>query len=778
MQPAQEGNDAIALAESRFHAANMLRDRGALREAEQAYLAALEAWPAFLEAFNNLGMTLRAQGRIEEAIECYCAAIAIDPDCPQPHLNLGMARLFLGDFAKGLPEYEWRLRLPNQHLRRCEQPMWDGKPFAGKTILLHPDQGFGDTILFARYAPLVKALGGQVILECQAPLARLLQSLKGADCVIAKGEPLPPFDLHAPLPSLPYLLKSTLETIPRKHPYLAAPQELCERWQRRLEGFRRFRIGICWECHPSHPDFAIRSAPLDSLRDLAGIPGVQLFSLQKGPGALSNGKRRPPFSIVDLDPELSDFADTAAAIETMDLVVTADTSVAHVAAALGKPTWMFLQSASDWKWMLDRTDTPWYSAMRIFRQRKPGDWSTPLREISSAIPATMFEKGNALSREGKHAEASEMLACVARALPNSAETSINLGVSLKVQDRLEEAEAELRRAVGLAPHAAEAWNSLGNAQFNLRKYNDAEFSFGQALHLQPEFVEARINRGMLRLALGDFERGWEEYAWRLKTGEHALRSFSQPLWNGESIEGKSILLYAEQGFGDSIQFIRYASLVSRCGAKLLIECQKPLKDLFAHNFSSATVFARGEALPAFDFRAPLMHLPMLFGSQLGNIPAASSYLFADPRQAAPWKEKLAGISKRKIAVCWASNPQHPSGMRKSIPEQLAQKFLATEEAHFLDLTHLPSAVVQDFAQAAAVLSCADLVLSVDTAIAHLGAALGRPTWLLLPYSAEWRWLTQRDDSPWYPTMRLFRQTAPGDWGTLLDTVAAQLREDA
>ena len=415
---------AIALkpdyAEAYCHLGSALAEQGKLNEAVASFERALLLKPDFAEAFSNLcGVQIR-QGRLAEAVANCERALAIKPDYAEAHVNLGTAhygrgqldeaegcydrallvepdngnshfsRAFLwllrGQLDKGWEEYEWRWHRPEQPPRSFPKPAWQGEPLAGRTILLHAEQGYGDTLQFIRYAELLKQAGaGGVLLECHHPaLMRLLRDgCPGVDKVLALGEPLPLYDVHAPLLSMPRLMGTTsVERIPSGVPYLHFDPHLAQRWRTRLESVPGFRIGIVWQGSPTNKGDHRRSVSVQRFAALSRVPGVSLISLQKGLG-IEQISSLP--GLVDIGQQLSDFADTAAVLQSLDLVVAVDTALVHLAGALGTPVWMALPFAPDWRWLLKRSDSPWYPSLRLFRQNGPGAWDEVFERITAAV---------------------------------------------------------------------------------------------------------------------------------------------------------------------------------------------------------------------------------------------------------------------------------------------------------------------------------------------------------------------------------------------------------
>ena len=367
----------------RYNLALLYQEREYLDEALKSYGHVLERKPDHSEARNSLGNTLLALGRPEEAILSYRRSLADNPESVQAHWNMGVAQLLLGRFAEGWQGHEWRFRQHESTPRVFPQPLWDGAPLNGKRILLHAEQGLGDTIQFIRYAQLAQQRGGHVILECQQPLLRLLAGVRGIDQLVARGFPLPGFDCHAPLLSLPRIFRTTLETIPAQGPYIDIGGPDVERWRdviRSRTGSKRgLKVGLTWAGNPVHKNDHNRSLRSRELSVLEGLENVLFFGLQKGAAETSG------LETIDLLDASSDFRDTAAILLNLDLLISVDTSTAHLAGAIGRPVWTLLPFAPDWRWMLDRQDSPWYPSMKLYRQDRRKDWTDPLCRVRADL---------------------------------------------------------------------------------------------------------------------------------------------------------------------------------------------------------------------------------------------------------------------------------------------------------------------------------------------------------------------------------------------------------
>jgi tetratricopeptide (TPR) repeat protein len=364
-------------AAAQLNLGNACVDLDRLAEAEAFCRRAVALDPALAEAHASLGFVLTSLGHLDAAVAACRAAIRLRPDFAQAHWNLAVAALLAGDFDLGFREYEWRKR--HDRFRRdffdLPGPQWDGSALCGRTLLVHAEQGLGDTIQFARYLPLLAAGGGRVVLACEPPLLALLAQLRGVS-VIAKAAPPPAYDCWIDQMSLPLLCGTAADDAPLADGYLSADPLRRAAWRAALPTGRK--VGIAWAGNALHSNDRRRSLPTAALRRLVALPGIRFIDLQLGPRAGEAGL--PPLPL-----GLTNYGETAALIANLHLVVTVDTSVAHVAGALGVPCWLMLPFAPDWRWRLGRDDTPWYSSLRLFRQPAPGDWDPVIDAISAGL---------------------------------------------------------------------------------------------------------------------------------------------------------------------------------------------------------------------------------------------------------------------------------------------------------------------------------------------------------------------------------------------------------
>lgn len=369
-------------------AGEALRMMGNHPQAIAAYENALRLNPAFAEAHNNLGTVYQNNGQLVQALACYERALSLNPSYVNAHYNRARTWLSQGDYARGWAEYEWRWQRGEFVRPQFTQPEWDGRALEGQTLLVCAEQGLGDTLQFVRYVPHLAQAGGRIVLEVQPSLLPLLRG-SGFANLLGQGERLPVFDTHISLLSLPRILGTTLETIPRNVPYLNPDRGRLEAWRQELAGIEGFRVGIHWQGNPQSPLEPWRSMPLERFEPLARVAGVCLVSLQKGPGTEQLAALQGRFEVVDLARKLDvahgPFMDTAALVSLLDLVITSDSAVAHLAGALGVDVWVVLPVSADWRWLHGREDSPWYPTMRLFRQRQLGQWNEVFEHIAEAL---------------------------------------------------------------------------------------------------------------------------------------------------------------------------------------------------------------------------------------------------------------------------------------------------------------------------------------------------------------------------------------------------------
>ncbi len=868
---------------------------------------ALEINSNYFDSRYHLALCLVQTKQFDEAEQNFKKAIALKPSFYQPNFNLGLMKLLQGDFEIGLPLYEWRwyANENKNKIRHFNKSLWLGaENIKGKTVLLHLEQGFGDFIYFCRYALELEKLGAKVILELQAPLLPLIQSLSNKFVYIEAGQALPEFDFHCPIASLPFVLSTRLNNVPTYNRYLKAPADKKQYWHQKLGKKTLTRIGIAWSGSSAYENDWKRSLPVHFLTMILRM-NAEFHLLQK--------ETKPrDWQILDLNQvktklinhenELHDFSDTAALIDEMDLVISVDTAIAHLAGALGKPLWLLIPYLPDFRWLLNRDDSPWYPSVKLFRQTKINDWKeiiaqlnaeftlwlktpnvNPLKfskaatkdiktsapmpnikaeagdraELNSALDLHNAGKANEAEaaykkilaqypndlgannmlgtlylQAGKDAEAEQHINKVLFFAPNNAYALCNFAIILNNTKRTKEAIAVCEKALQIKPDFADVHNNLGSylsqleentraavylkratelkadyfdAHYNLalvyyrlKKFDLAEAEFKKVIALKPDHTGVHYNFGLLKLLNGDFETGLSlyEYRWQSKEAKLQARDFQQPMWRGkENIQDKTILLHAEQGHGDVIQFCRYALEVEKLGAKVILELHQIQYELVKTLSDNFTYVLKGKPLPAFDFHCPLLSLPLAFNTRLESIPSKVPYLKVPKSKTELWKNKLGKKTMPRIGIVWTGTAGHLNDHNRSISlSQLGSLFNVDAEFHVLQkevrasdegalkLLQIFNNVkvhqydLHDFIDTAALIAEMDLVISVDTSVAHLAGALAAPIWVLLAFVPDFRWLLNREDSPWYPTARLFRQTKQNDWAEVIGRVKDALNQ--
>jgi len=367
---------------------NVLGDRGKPDEAIAAGQRAAELDGGNATVWADLGAAYIEANDLAPAALAFERAIQIDPNNAAGHHNLAQALLLQGEFERGWREYEWRWRCPEfpSPPRNFPQKQWDGSPLDGRTLLIHAEQGLGDTMMFARYLPIVAQRGGRVLFEVQKELRELLKNFPGTDQVIARGQVIPAVDLQCPLLSLPIAMGTQVQTIPVDVPYIQADPKRVAQWDQRLAPQRNgLRVGIVWAGRPTHTNDHNRSCRLVDFAPLAAIEGITFYSLQIGPAASQAANPPAGMQLIDLGAELQDYSDTAAVVSQLDLVISVDTSVVHLTGAMGRPVWVLLPLNCDWRWIKGRDDSPWYPMMRLFRQTAPNSWPEVFERVAGEL---------------------------------------------------------------------------------------------------------------------------------------------------------------------------------------------------------------------------------------------------------------------------------------------------------------------------------------------------------------------------------------------------------
>lgn len=743
--------------DAHYNLGGCLCDAWRLDEAAEEFLIVLRLDPAYVKAVNNLGLVRYRQGRIEEATQYLRHALSQNKEFVDAHWNLAHALLHSGQYGEGWQEFEWRWRMPAFQLMASShhRPRWQGEDLGGRRLLVWSEQGYGDTLQYARFLPALLHRGGEVLFECHPLVAPVISSIQGVT-VVLRGAPLPEYDLQIPLLSLPVALdwKAPPQTAV---PYLRPSARAVDRWAEELSiAGDRLRIGIVWSGSTTNPEGRFRSIPLELFVGLSGIADLFFVNLQKDEAGAAFRSSAFAASGCDWTDRLVDFGETAALIEQLDLVITVDTAVAHLAGALGRQVWVLLAAACDWRWGAGARTTPWYPSARLYRQPGHGEWTEVIEEVRRDLTL----------------------------VASQIRVPWNIRQDHLVRVRLNEFD----------PESFSSWNNIGVAVLESGHPREAAAPFQQALALDPENARGHLNLAFAQLVDGQWNDGLENYEWRLKTdeGSSSLRPYTQPRWGGQPLRGKRLFLYAEQGFGDAIQCVRYAWLLAQSGARVVLEVRSELARLMQHAPGISQVIVRGDEAPPFDYHCPLLSLPYAFHTTPGTVPARTPYLIAGNEQLVVWKKRIDSAgSGLRIGVCWSGNMRFIADADRSVTPEMLCSVLPGNDACVIPLVKSNAVLtppeglaagrwidltsnIQDFADTAALITYLDLVVTVDTAVAHLAGALGKPVFMVVPFAPDWRWLRSGNTTPWYPTMQLFRQTHRGSWDDPLDRARAAL----
>ncbi|MGN7610512.1 tetratricopeptide repeat protein [Magnetococcales bacterium HHB-1] len=870
--------------------------KGFYCQAENCYRKALFLDSSHAMAHVNLASVYMDLRRYGEARQLLDRALALDPEYGEAHLHLSFCLLREGNLKRGWREYEWRWQTERLSMRSFRQPLWDGRLLFQQTLLVWTEQGAGDAIHFIRYLSWIRPMVQRLILLCDQSLKRLFSCLTDIDQRIQFGEPQPDFDFHIPLLSIPSRIYGICPTIPNTTPYLVPPPDAVADWSEVLENLSGLRVGIVWQGNPGHGNDLERSLPLASFAPLTQIPEVTLIALQMGPGEEQLETLYPGIDIHILPRKRHDFADTAALLMHLDLVITPDTATAHLAGALRRPCWMVLPDPSDWRWFTDIDKTVWYPSLRLFRQHKPSDWYDVIHDMAAALRAHLQDKtaliphetntmsdhpvrsfihplmqklreGYQLFESGKIDQTTALCASLCRQFPESdavwhlqgvlflqtgeakqayyalqraiqinpypanyhahlggalmalksmkeAEQSLlraiqiapkeadhhyNLGTIYKQQSDLTQANRSLSKALRYNPHHVKAWVNRGNVQLAMNQASQAIKDFQQAIKLQPDHAGAHYNLARALLFSGIWQKGFIEYAWRWKLRSFSSRLDETHLWDGKPHLDKTLLIFMEQGFGDAIQFIRYAPHTKPFFRRIIVSCHPHLHSLFQHMDQDIQWVTINEQIPSCDYVIPLLSLPQYL--KLTNKTLFSTvptpYLFikpsTEPAYHAIWSQRLSYCHGKKIGIVWQGKSSHANDANRSFS---AHHFLALKDIEDICLISLQrggGATVNSeqlkqygikswpfesdhFLETAILMQHLDLIIAADTAVAHLAGALNIPLWLLLPFHPDWRW-GLNDHCRWYCNTTLFRQQKPGDWSTLFQQISIKLRND-
>ena len=815
------------------------------QEAADSFTRAIELDPRHQKAWFNRANALLELQQVEQAIANYDQASLLQPGDPQAPWHKSLALLITGQMQQAWPLYDLRWERDNftSPKRGFSAPQWKGDfDLHGKTVLLHHEQGLGDSIQFMRYVPWVKAQGAaRVIVEVPRNLLRLFSPLESVDEWVPWGEPLPRFDAHCPMMSLPLALQAQVPDIPAPSPYLQSQAGLREVWAKRLGARTRSRVGLVWSGSTVHKNDVRRSLPLADL--LPHLPaGIEYHALQKEIREADQVLLRESV-IHDHHASIDDMADCAALVDLMDLVISVDTSVAHLAGALGKPVWIMLAFRNDWRWQLQRSDSPWYPTAKLYRQSENRSWPELLQTLTQDLAQwanvpppernaqaqrhyfyanqcyaqdrmthalAAYDRAVALNPQFANAynnrgntllaldQAQAALESYDRALaidPDFLDPLTNRGLALQKLGRTQEVMQSLERVIARTPQDPEAHLNLGLMRLENRQTQLAKQCFTRAIACDPNHAESHWNLSIAHLLDGELEEGFAQYEWRKQKADVKAnaRIFHIPEWTGQfDLKGKTLFLHHEQGLGDSLQFVRYLRFVKEQGATLILEMPPPLIPLLQQFQFVDHWMGIGNPVPTPDCHCHMMSLAYALRHTVKSIPSPEAYLRSHPQLRAQWQERLGPAQAPRVGLAWSGSLGHKNDSKRSLPlaewlphlppgleYHALQKDIRPTDADVLakGAIHHHSENLHDFNQTAALCDLMDLVISVDTSVVHLAGALGKPTWLMLPFQSDWRWGLTGTTTPWYRSMRIYRQDKRREWGELLMRVGKSLQKE-
>lgn len=879
-------SEAYKLDQNNFDLLNIygivLQKNNKLIESREILKMAAEISPLTPGVYLNLGNSYLLEQKFEDALRNYNEAVKLNPDYKDAHIAKGITLLINENYEQGWKEYIWGLKKPEGITKNNTVSIWKPVSGNGETVIVYSEQGAGDVIQFSRYLALIKELDYRIIFECSESLAGLFKNSTYIDEIIVSGKTdyaSLNYDFYVPLLGLPGIFNTNSKNIP-------ACDDLIK-----VDGIgdklefdkNKINIGFIWAGNPKNGNDHIRSTKLEYFESLFLNENLEFYSLQKEAGREIDvicGKYK---NVHNLSDKLDSFLTTAKIINQLDLVITVETGVAHLAGTLGKKTWTILPYMPDWRWLLERNDSPWYPSMKLFRQQEPGDWNSIFKKLENEITSLIYNKADdQLYRENieDHVEEQKKYArllldenkveaakqvfqnvlqykkspgvyfdlgycnhlqnnlpaaleCYNKTLeldPSDFNALNNIGIILKDLMCLEDAANSLLlslkikhdnpvalnnlgiifdlrgdfktaielfgNAVKINPNYAEAYMNAANSYDTMGLSNEALLFINKAIEINPDNVDAHFNKSLILLKNKNFSEGLKEYEWRLHKKEYRSNNYGKPVLNSKELKGKKVLVFDEQGYGDTLNFGRYINELNKLGADVDLECHSALKNLMNNCTGVNNVYERGSLDLSeihHDYQVPLLSLPNFFGTEYSSIPSQVPYLDVNDKAYQYWRGWFSEIDKPKIGIVWegkkplnnlhrASSLKHFSVLTElrdiqfvslQIGDAARENTGMMKDYNIIDL----SGEIKDFEDTAAVIKNLDLVISVDTSVAHLAGALGKKVWTLLSYKADWRWFKDTEVSPWYPTMKLFRQRKFNDWQELLLRIKIQLQKE-
>ena len=709
--------------------------------------------------------------------------------------------LLAGDYVNGFKEYEWRLNRGPFTGDCFSQPFWDGSAVPDKTVFVYSEQGFGDGIHFCRYLTIISERVGKLIFGCRKEQANLFKTIIGVDDIIIPGDKIPEFDLQCSLLSLPYLLKTDADSIPCNTPYIFP--DLSKSYKKLDDVIQGkgalFRVGIVWGGNPENKNDALRSIPLKQMARLFSIPNIQWFSFQKGPQAAD--AKNFTQQLIDLSEFFIDFDDTAHGLYQMDLLITVDTSVAHLAGALGIPFWILIPFQPDWRWLLNRTDNPWYPTCYIFRRDLKESWDHVLNRVEAGLnilisknphpmAKSLFDYGMQLAQQKE-----DSMACLAfqKALsiyPGMWEAEFNLSALFAKANMFFPAVQYGLRALRRQNQTALSLRHLGKIYHN----NGDILSAINYYRKVREFIQddSCINYELSQLLLlnGEWKEGLELYEYRKSCDYFPKnRTYNLEYWDGKPFKNKTLLLYSDFQKESLIQFLRFVPLVKKFGGTVIVETPPEMYRLFVDFPGIDRIFFYNEKLDSesetiFNIQASIQSLPYILGINKKEISHHEPYIKAR-KEYLPLKHFIKKHSKKiKVGIsCFANAGDNlPFSI---LFEKLSKSNKLKDISFFQIAFNIPNSMlhdnminispfIDDFCDLADAISHMDIIISSDNVIGHLAGAMCKPVFMMISFVPKWNWEMNSQKSDWYPDMTLFRQKSKENWLSVIENITNKL----
>ena len=778
-----------------------------------------------IEKLYKIALNSLKLKEFKQAKEQYLHLLELSPNFTQAWFDLAYLYLIQKDFLNGWKHYEKRLKLPSHTLQTQKfsstSSLLNNEDISNKTLLVFSEQGFGDTIQFIRFIKSFqeKYPSTTIILQVQQSLQKLIKFNISNIKLVTSFDNLK-YDYHLSLLSLAYKLNFKY--------HLPLKSYLTINLNNKIDlKTNKQKVGICWQGNLNNSRDKYRSIDLNIILSILPKDNIQVYSLQKD-------IRVNHRDIIDLGKDFDDFHDTACAIKSLDFVITVDTSIVHLAGALGIKTYLLLPFVPDWRWGENDTQSYWYDSVSILRQTVKNNWTKPLLDLKYSINKpnnkhlqniqnALFYLDNANSNNDISSVklAKFYFKKVIKDDFSLYEAYYNLAFLEQKEDNINKAIKLYKKALTVNKQHIQSLHNLGNIYHKICKFDKAYKLYKQILKINPNELitieslaelykdtkklhkaidyyrivlkeapnnfNAKTSLAITLIMNGDFKNGWEqlESRWELEDFKKLKSKYNGKLWNNESLNGKTLLVFTEQGFGDTIQFIRIINNIKDLYPKsnIIVQTQKTLKKLFSSITAIDKIIPWDIKASDYDYFIPLLSLPNRLNLELKTIPSTTPYLF--PKT----KRLLNKSNKLKIGIVWEGSKSDNNAIRsvklqyfKSLSKQSNCQFYSLQIGDVEhELKQINSKIInlgkdfKNFNDTAIAIKSLDLVITVDTSVAHLSGALNIPTWVILPYQSGYLWMLDRNDSLWYPTIKLFRQDKPNKWNKVFKNIKNNLK---